>query len=180
MRKKIRKAAALLLVTSLLAMLSACGKSSSVNKDVSLGTVVDAIKEAYGEDYLPSMQVEGQAIADTYGITEEMYEDIFVEVPMISAQIDTLIAVKCADGKQKEVVEALNKYRDYLINDTLQYPMNIPKLNASKIIEKDGFVFFTALGVVPMDVEEQGEDAVLKKAEELNKIAEDVINEYLK
>lgn len=179
MKKNIRKIVVLLVMASLTLSLYACG-GKNVNKDVSLDTVVEAIKTAYGDDYLPSMVVEEDTIPDIYGITSDMYEEIYIEVPMISAHIDTLAAVKCADGKQQAVADALNSYRDYLVNDSLQYPMNQLKLQASRVIEKEGFVFFVALGVIPMDVEEQGEEAAIKKAGELNDIAENVINEYLK
>lgn len=179
MKNRIKKLTVLFVTITMLLSLCACQKNS-VNQDVSLDTIVNAIKEAYGEDYLPSMPVEGEAILTTYGIAEDMYEEIYIEVPMISAQIDTLVAVKCKEGKQQKVSDALNAYRDYLINDALQYPMNQVKLQASRVIEKDGFVFFIALGVIPMDISDQGDEAILKKAEELNDIAQKVIDEYLK
>lgn len=149
------------------------------NADVELSTVVTAIKDAYGEDYLPSMLVEDSEMLETvYGLTEDMYQEVFVEVPMISAQSDMLIAVKVAEGKQEAVVEALNTYRDYLVNDALQYPMNQLKLQSSRIIEKEGFVFFVTLGVIPNELE--GEEEIIAKAAELNDIAEETINTVLK
>lgn len=148
------------------------------NTNVELITVVDAVKAAYGDDYIPNMMVEGELLESTYGLTEDMYEEVYVEVPMISANIDTLIAVKVADGRQQDVVDALTSYRDYLVNDALQYPMNQLKLQSSRVIEKDGFVFFVSLGVIPMELEEEND--IIDKAAELNDIAENAINSVLK
>ncbi|MDD3206398.1 MAG: DUF4358 domain-containing protein [Lachnospiraceae bacterium] len=156
----------------------ACGKKEEVKPAVELSAVVDAVKEAYGEDYLPDAEVDAQMLGSTYGITEDMYEEAYAQIPMISVNVDTLIAVKCKDGKQQEVVDALTKYQDYLKNDALQYPTNAVKVQASRIIEKEGYVFFVMLGTIPMDVEEQGDEAILKKAEENNDIAQKAIDTF--
>lgn len=178
----MKKLIGIVLLLTVIVSTAGCGKKeetaeTGTNRDVKLETVVSAIKEAYGEDYLPNMQVEGEMIESTYGLTPDLYEEVWIEVPMISANIDTLVAVKTAGGKQQEVVAALNKYRDYLINDALQYPMNQLKLQASKVIEKDGFAFFVSLGVIPAELEK--DEDIIKKAEELNQIAEDAINSIL-
>ena len=155
----------------------ACGKKETASKEVELATVVDAVKKAYGDDYLPDTEVDKDMLAERYGVTEDMYEEAYAQIPMISVNIDTLIAVKCKDGKQQDVVDALKKYQENLKNDSLQYPTNAVKTPASRIIEKDGYVFFVKLGVIPMDVEEQGDEAILKKSEENNDIAQKVIDE---
>lgn len=158
-------------------MSAACGKKETASKEVELATVVDAVKKAYGDDYLPDTEVDKDMLAERYGVTEDMYEEAYAQIPMISVNIDTLIAVKCKDGKQQDVVDALKKYQENLKNDSLQYPTNAVKTQASRIIEKDGYVFFVMLGVIPMDVEEQGDEAILKKSEENNDIAQKVIDE---
>lgn len=163
----------------------------NLNQDIDLQTVVDSIKGAYGETYYPNMPIEeiyevtgqegtlAELIENTYGISEELYEEIFIEVPMISAQSDMLIAVKVAEGKQEEIVAVLTAYREGLVSDALQYPMNQLKLQASQVIEKEGFAFFVTLGDIPMDVQDQGDDTVLEKAKEVNQIAVEAINAVL-
>lgn len=166
-------------------------EETNPNQDVALQTVIDSIKGAYGDTYYPNVPVEeihemvnqgeslGELIQNMYGIAEDSYEEIFIEVPMISAQSDMLIAVKVVDGKQQEVVDILTAYREGLVSDALQYPMNQVKLQASQVIEKDGFVFFVTLGDIPMEVQDQGDEAVLEKALEVNQIAVDTINTIL-
>lgn len=162
----------------LICMSTACGKKTEVKPEVELGEVADAVKQAYGEEYLADTDVDSEFLASTYGVTDDMYEDYIAQIPMINVNIDTFIAVKCKEGKQQDVVEALKKYQEYIKNDALQYPTNAVKVQASRIIEKDGYVFFVMLGVIPMDVEEQGEKAILEKAEENNDIAQKVIDGF--
>lgn len=155
-----------------------CGSKETTNVDVSLDTVVNAVKEAYGEQYYPNMLEEEDVILDKYGLSSDMYEEIHAEVPMISVNIDTLVAVKVADGRQEEVAKALTDYREYLLSDSLQYPSNLLKLQGSKVIEKEGFVFFVSLGDIPMELEDENE--IIAKAEELTLIAEEAIDSVLK
>ncbi|MFI3176474.1 MAG: DUF4358 domain-containing protein [Eubacteriales bacterium] len=149
--------------------------AESPNKDIELQTVVDNIKNAYGTMYYPNMVVEGEMIEEFYGLTEDMYDEVFIEIPMISGQSDILMAIKVADGQQEAVLELVTNYRDTLVNDMLQYPSNQLKLQASKVIEYDGFIFLVSLGEIPMEVEEEGEEAVIAKAAEMNAIAEEAI-----
>lgn len=189
----MKKILSLLLVGALTLSMVACGSknngeaapegSSEVaeanNADVELSTVVTAIKDAYGEDYIPSMVVDDvEVLESVYGLAEDMYQEVFVEIPMISVHSDMLIAVKVAEGRQADVVAALNNYRDYLINDAMQYPMNQLKLQSSRVIEREGFVFFVTLGMIPSEVE--GEEEIIAKAAELNDIAEKAIDSVLK
>lgn len=50
---------------------------------------------------------------------------------MISTFVETFIGVQAKDGKGDDVEAALNAYRDRLVGDTMQYPMNIAKIQAS-------------------------------------------------
>lgn len=177
----MKKLLVLMMTLALAISMIACGTKeetptadATANADVDLDVLVDAIKKAYGDEYLPNMRVENEMLESPYGLTEDLYQEVFVEVPAISAQSDILIAVKVADGKQEEVVKTLNDYRDYLLNDAMQYPMNQLKLQASRVIEREGFVFFVSLGVIPMEIEEDSE--IIAKATELNDIAEKVID----
>lgn len=150
------------------------------NADVELQTVVEAIKAAYGETYYPNMPVEGDMIKDMYGITSDLYEEIVIEIPMISAQSDFMIAMKVAEGKQEDALAAVTAYREKIVNDLMQYPMNQLKLQSSLLVEKEGFIFLVSLGDIPMEVFDAGDAAVTEKAVEQNKIAQDAIDALLK
>ena len=148
--------------------------------DVKLEDICDAIKNAYGEDYVPNMEYDDIFITDTLGLSKNDYEEIVAEGPLVSFNIDTLIAVKAKEGKGDDVEEKLNSYRDYLINDALMYPTNSVKIQASQVVRHGDYVFFVCLGVIGMDTEEQGDEAILAEAKDNTKIAVDAIDSFFK
>lgn len=183
------KSIRLFLLTITIAMLlTACNKektddetegSEYINAEIALMDVVDTIKAAYGDTYYPNMLLEESMIEENFGLTSDMYEEVYAETPMLSFQVDTLIAVKTNEGKQQQVADLLNEYRERLINDTMQYPSNMMKIQASRIIEREGFVFFVMLGEIPAETEEMGEDAYMQAAIDQNDIAEMAIDTLL-
>ena len=64
--------------------------------------VLDAIKTAYGEDYLPSMPVDEIYLTSVMGLEEGSFTDYAGELPMISAHADMAVIVKAAEGKSGE------------------------------------------------------------------------------
>ena len=83
------------------------------------------------------------------------------------------------DGKADAVVSALNAYRDDLVNNSMQYPMNIPKVNASKVYQKGDYVFFIMLGAFAPDDLMADDSAAVTFHEEQNQIAIDAIDKTL-
>ena len=67
--------------------------------DVSLNTILDAVKNAYGESYLPSMDLTAEDLDARYGLKADDYDEALGQVAMISTQVDTFVAVK-AKGRQ--------------------------------------------------------------------------------
>lgn len=179
MKKKILS----ILLVAIMVITVGCGKKDkndgvSIN-EVPLEDVHSKVKEAYGENYIPSMPLDETMLKETYGIDPEWYEEMIAEGPMISAQIDTFIAVKAKDEKAADVQNALNAYHEVLKQDTFQYPSNLVKIQAAKVVAYGDYVFFLMLGMIPMEVEEQGEDAILKAYEAENQKAIDAIEAVL-
>ncbi len=152
----------------------------NTQSNVKLSDICGEIKKAYGEDYIPDMEYDDIFITDTLGLSKDDYEEIVAEGPLVSFNIDTLIAVKAKSGKGDVVFERLNAYRDYLINDAMMYPTNAVKIQASQVVRHGDYVFFVCLGVVDMATEEQGEEAILQEAKDNTKIAVDVIDGFFK
>src|SRR5699024_2658659 len=105
-----------------------------------------AVKNAYGESYLPSMDLTAEDLDARYGLKADDYDEALGQVAMISTQVDTFVAVKAKEGKADAVVSALNAYRDDLVNNSMQYPMNVPKVNVSQVYQNGNYVFFIMLG----------------------------------
>lgn len=97
-------------------------------------------------NYLPSMAIEKDMLTEVYGINMEDVETVIAENAPVSAQVDTFIGIKAKEGKGEAVATALNTYRETLVSDTMQYPMNVAKINASRVYTDGDYVFFTILG----------------------------------
>lgn len=184
----MKKAVILFMVFLSSFMLIACGKKEDStsgdnggNEDAMFGgasmeELKAAVVDVLGENYWPDMAVEEEMFSQIYGVTSDMYEEYFAESPMISANVDTLIIVKAKEGKVSEVEDALNAYRDNLVNDTMQYPMNISKIQSSRIETFGNYVCFVQLGA---DVSELEEDAAILQCQEENEKAIDAIRTAL-
>lgn len=150
----------------------------SVFGDVPMADLKTAVTDILGENYWPAMALDAQMLSDMCGITEDMYEDFLAEMPMMSAHIDTMIIIKAKDGQVEAVEEALNTYRDSLVENSL-YPSHVAKSQASRIEVFDNYVCFVLLGGDTTSVEEQGEEAIITYCQEENEKAIDAIRTAL-
>lgn len=154
-------------------------ESTEPAQESSLMYLRDAVAEALGEDYWPDSVMEPEYVQDLYGLKPDMYEDIFVETPMIGTNVDTLIIVQAKKDRVEDVEKALNTYREGEINNTMQYPMNIGKVQASRIETIDNYVLFIQLGGSSVDAEEEGEEKVMELSREQNEKALEAIRQVL-
>lgn len=150
----------------------------SVFGDVPMADLKTAVTDVLGENYWPSMALDAQMLSDMCGITEDMYDDFLAEMPMMSAHIDTMIIIKAKDGQVEAVEEAMNTYRDGLVENSL-YPSHVAKSQASRIEVFDNYVCFVLLGGDTSSVEEQGEEAIITYCHEQNEKAIDAIRTTL-
>lgn len=138
-----------------------------------------AVVDALGENYLPDMALTPDLLEAAFGITPDMYEDYMAEMPMISANVDTLLIIRAKDDKVDEVEQALNAYRDAKISDTMQYPMNIGKIQASRVEKIGNYLCFVQLGADVMDVMEQGDEAVIEYCQAENDRVIEILRQNL-
>ena len=127
-----------------------------------------AVVEALGENYWPNMALDAQMLEGFFQIKPEMYDDYMAEMPMISNNVDTLIVVKAKEGQVDAVEAALIAYRDVQINEAHQYPMNVGKVQASRIETIGSYVIFVQLGGDVQDALEEGDEAVVAQCQEVN------------
>lgn len=136
-----------------------------------------AVVETIGDNYFPDMALMPDMLEMQFGITADMYDDYFAEVPMISANVDTLLIIKAKDDKVKEVEDALEAYRDVQINGTLQYPMNVGIVQASRIERIGNYVCYVQLGGDVTDAAENGDEAVILHCQEQNELVIEIISQ---
>ncbi len=127
-----------------------------------------AAVEAAEGGYWPDMALQPDMLEMSFGITSDMYDDYMAEMPMMSAHVDTLLIVKAKEDKLETVQEIVEDYREAKVNDTMQYPMNLGKIQASQVETIGNYVVFVMLGGDTTDVEEQGDEAVVKTCQERN------------
>ena len=111
-----------------------------------LSDIVQAVKDAYGENYLPSMEITEDMMSDIYGVNMDNVDEFIAEAPAISAHVDTFIAVKAKEGKGEEVEKELQAYLDYVVDNSINYPMNVAKVQSAKVVRYDDYVFYVMLG----------------------------------
>lgn len=136
-----------------------------------------AVLNALGDNYFPNMALMPDMLETQFGITSDMYDDYFAEMPMISTNVDTLLIIRAKDDKVKEVEDALDAYRELQINGALQYPMNIGKVQASRIERIGNYVCYVQLGGEVMDIMDNGDEAVIIHCQEMNELVIEIISQ---
>ena len=127
-----------------------------------------AVEAAEEGGYWPDMALEPDMLEMSFGISADMYEDYMAEMPMMSAHVDTLLIIRAKDDKVEAVREALEAYREAKVSDTMQYPMNLGKIQASRVETIGSYVMFVQLGGDTTQAEEEGEEAVVALCQERN------------
>ena len=125
----------------------------------------EAVKAAYGENYLPNMRLSDEEIEGVFGVSKDLYTSAIVEVPMISAQVDTFALFQAKDEASREALEeAMTAYQGVLENDTFQYPANLLKIQASTIYVKGDYVCFIMLGTLDNETMQQEDEGKVIEA----------------
>lgn len=151
-------------------------KETVAEKLVSLEDLYTAVKETYGDKYIPSMPYDEQAMKELFGIPADLYDSYIAEGPMISVHVDNFVAIEAKEGKGEQIEKILDQYRETLLTESLQYPVNLPKIEASQVVRHGDYVFFVMLGEVAEGAEDEA--AALEAAKESNQIGIDVIDGF--
>lgn len=176
----MKKRIIMLLAISMLAVFAVgCTPKKGEVKDVDIKEIHTAVKESLGEDYTADRDLEKEELEGIVKVKAEDMEEYIAQAPMISVGVDNFIAIKAKEGKADEIEAGLNNHRKYLVEDSMQYPMNIAKINASKVIRHGDYLFFVMLGKYD-DRDNVTEEQALEFAQEETKKVEDIINGFFK
>lgn len=133
-------------------------ESNDKNSTLSAKGLRDAVAKAYGENYLPDQAMDAEMIESEFGLTNDMYDEVVAEAPLIGFHPDRLVIVKPKKGKEANVKRALEDALLVMKEQQMQYPVNVAKVNAGKVLEKDGYYCFMILGQTD-DTSENDDDA---------------------
>lgn len=157
--------------------------------EVELWTEIDLIRNyiagMYGTNYWADTKVHdmpedlAMKLADLLKIDAAWVDEIIYEIPMISVNIDTLILVKPSEGNAENVMTALTGYKDMLVNDSRQYPHNVPRVNSAVVQQIGDYVCFIILGGVIDNWETYDNATLIQMYEQSNMIAIDAMKSYL-
>jgi len=189
----MKKLIVLLLTVAIAVTCAACGGSSDAGTTTAATTTIAAttttapaptytaeeiaaaIREAYGENYLSNAPIPEEMLTDMFGMDLDSYESYVAEMPMIGFHPDRVIVVAAKDEASADATEeAFNAARDTLINDSMQYPANIAKINAAQVLRNGNYVVFLLAGA-PDDVTSD-EEAAAEFAKEQTQIGVDAFN----
>ena len=120
--------------------------AGEIVSDATLDAVHNAAKEQLGENYIPSMPYDATTLTELFGVDPSWYDAAIAEGPMMSVHVDKFIGIHATEGNVENVANALNAYRDTLVADTMQYPMNVTKIQGSVVETVGDYVFFVMLG----------------------------------
>lgn len=158
---------------------SALDSSSEGAVEVALEDLSQAVKDAYGDDYVPSMTYDETMIAETFGLNMDNVDSFIGEGPMMSAHVDQMLIVKAKEGKGEEVEKELQAYRQKLLDNSMQYPSNLAKVNAATVERMGDYVFFFMLGAFD-EREDATEDEQLTFAQQEVQKAVDAVKGFFK
>lgn len=150
-----------------LSIIGGCSKKEGTTDATNgqLTKVHEAVKNAFGEAYTPSMAYDEVQLEEMFGVKKDLVKEFIAEGPMMSVHVDTFVGIEANEGKVDEVEKALNAYKEKLVSDSMQYPMNLPKIEASAVQKVGNYVFFMILGEIPMDAETEEAQLEAAKAE---------------
>ncbi|ABX40615.1 DUF4358 domain-containing protein [Lachnoclostridium phytofermentans] len=151
--------------------------ATELTSNETLDKIHEEVKAAYGDNYLPNMPFTVENLDEMFGIKADWYDAAIAEGPMMSAHVDKLIGIHVTEGNLENVQNALNEYQKKIATD-IQYPMNLPKVQASVVETAGDYVFFVMLGTI--DEMKYTEDSDMIKAfGEQNQIAVDIIKKNI-
>lgn len=160
---------------------AATKKASKKKKTPNLNKVYNAVKDAYGKDYIPNSKLSKDEVNVRYGLKKEWYSGVVAELPMISVNADELVIVKAKDAdSKKKIKNALKQYQKNLMENMHQYPANQLKVQASKVYVKGNYVCFFVLGSIDSKTEQKSDEKVIAAYKKQNEKAVNAIKKLYK
>ncbi len=118
------------------------------------------VKDLLGDKYWPEVAISEEELRKEIGITSDMYVEYLGEKQVLDSHIDTMIIIHAKEDHVSEIEQALEKYRNKIIEKNREYPQNLGKAEASRMETIDDYICFIQLGADTTAFADQGVDAV--------------------
>ena len=196
----LKKSVALLLIITFI-ILTGCGKKESgsqqsrshlgntgmpgskatggYSEDITMEEIKEAVIDILGDNYWPDMKIDSESLAQTYGISPDMYDDYLAECPETSDNVDTLIIIKAKSDQVDNVEKALKNYIEANTSNSDAYSQNDGKTEAARIETFHNYVCFVQLGADTSAASDVSNEAVIDQCLEENERALDAIEKAL-
>ena len=116
--------------------------------NVSMAMIVDTMRNIFGDKYLPSFEMDKESFNMLVGIdaskADIYYNEFYAGMPMMGTHVDKLFVVKTDNTENMKSV--FKSYMDAQIADTMQYPMNVTKLENYCLTVYGDYVVLAILG----------------------------------
>lgn len=157
--------------------LSISAPTETVDHAQMIQNVVQALKETYGQAYLPDMQVQSDEyyMKDLLGLDASWYDAAYVEVPGMSFGVDKFIMIHPTEGNLENVQNALNKFSEAQVNDAHQYPANLTKLQAASVDTIGDYVCYMIFTGTLGDMMFEDAAAEIEAYSEANQMAKEIV-----
>lgn len=136
----------------------------SNTRSSALESAHDAVKQEYGDFYIPSKVISLESLKDTYGISMKYVEDYIAESAMMSTHADIFMGFKVKSGKVDLIKEELIRYKESLLVMYKDDKVKLAKIEASEVFRYGNYVFYMVLGqnidVISTDEDEFLSDAI--------------------
>ena len=181
MKKTIALLTACALMLTL--VLAGCAAKEDAPPAGRLTETYEAVKAAYGDDYMPAYMLTSEEFTEQYGVDLDDVADYIAEQALISFHVDRFVGIVAKPDRAEAVYDALVQFRENAITQSIQYPVNMPRVHASQVVRVGDYVFFILLGAqIPMEIHsgENVEENAKIFCEAENAKAVDAINSILK
>jgi len=150
---------------------------AAVDHNQMIQNVVQALKESYGQMYMPDMQMQNDEyyMKDLLGLDASWYDAAYVEVPGMSFGVDKFIMIHPTEGNLENVQNALNKFSETQIADAHQYPANMPKLQAATVDTLGDYVCYMIFTGTVGDMMFENEAEAIQAYAEANQMAKEIV-----
>lgn len=170
MKKWLLSVGALLLAVCMIAGCAAASGNGGAQKNYSAIEILEAIKEAYGDDFLPNMDMGDEYLLNAFELSAADLEEYVLQMPAISVNQDVVLIIKASEGQGEAIEKTLLKIqKERYIDGGMFYPANLPKAKASKVLRSGDYVAFLMLGAVNDSLDATEEERLTFATEQVQK-----------